>query len=324
MRGGALILVLWSVALLSMLALSFSRTTRVEASLARNATEAATARLVADASARRGILALLEARAAGTLGRRDGMSGRSAVVADGPAPRRLPDSADTTPLLLDGTTYLFPFAGQETLISFEAEAGKVDLNMAPAPLLRAAFVAAGAGQGEATAYAEAVIHYREQLRQAAAQRSALNEGVAPTNAATSLAPFGAVEELFAVPGIPHDLVDQADAVFTVYSRQSSVDRDIASPALLAALGEASQVRSSKPVSSASGSASGAGGLSAFPVAQSGLGRSIYTIRAQASEAGRARFIRTIVVELTDDRVLPYHVFRWDQGRPITDANPGTQ
>ena len=63
-RGVALVVVIWTLALLSVIALSFTHGTRNQAVLARNVIENAQARALADAGVYRAAAALLSRRAA--------------------------------------------------------------------------------------------------------------------------------------------------------------------------------------------------------------------------------------------------------------------
>ncbi len=110
-RGLALIAVLWVLALLSLVAASFTRTTRTEVNLARNLMASAEAEALADAGAYLAILALLD-----------------------PDPAKRPRA--------DGTAYRLAFAGAEITVSVQDEAGRIDLNAAPDALVQGLLLSA--------------------------------------------------------------------------------------------------------------------------------------------------------------------------------------
>ncbi len=110
-RGLALVVVLWVLVLLSLIAASFSRTTRTEINVARNLVDNAKAEALAEAGVYLAILALLD-----------------------PDPAQRPRA--------DGTPFEVAFGGAEITVSVQDEGGKIDLNQAPDELLRGLLLAA--------------------------------------------------------------------------------------------------------------------------------------------------------------------------------------
>ncbi|HLH87365.1 MAG TPA: type II secretion system protein GspK [Xanthobacteraceae bacterium] len=122
------------------------------------------------------------------------------------------------------------------LVGFSSEAGRIDLNAAPKPLLASLFVTLGARPQDAEGYADRVLAWRgtaagnaSQDTEADAYRSA------GLNYAPRHAPFQDVGELWLVLGLPPALVERALPYVTVFSGIPQVNVLAAPPLVLAAL-----------------------------------------------------------------------------------------
>ncbi|RMD62072.1 MAG: general secretion pathway protein GspK, partial [Alphaproteobacteria bacterium] len=129
-RGIALISVLWVLTLLSLVAASFTLTSRTEINLARNLESNARAEALADAGVYVALQGLLD------------------------------DDPERT-WRTDGTVYGWRFADGEIRIALSDEGGKIDLNFASSDLLRRLFLAAGEDEARAAALADAVVDFRD-------------------------------------------------------------------------------------------------------------------------------------------------------------------
>jgi general secretion pathway protein K len=122
------------------------------------------------------------------------------------------------------------------LVDFGSEAGRIDLNAAPKPLLTSLFVTLGARPADANTYADHVLAWRGA---AAANGGADTEAdayrVAGLNYAPRHAPFQDVGELWLVLGLPPALVERALPYVTVFSGVPQVNVLAAPPLVLAAL-----------------------------------------------------------------------------------------
>ena len=137
-RGIALVSVLWILALLAIIAGSFTTDSRTNVKLAYNLVENAKARALADAGVNRAILALLQPQTEGLLD--PGLLNLLTLRADPTAALRGIEEALQQELgagaeglfeqrwRRDGTMYRFPFGGGEVLVSIQDEGGKIDLN----------------------------------------------------------------------------------------------------------------------------------------------------------------------------------------------------
>jgi general secretion pathway protein K len=169
-QGIALIVVLWILALLSIVAVTLTLEARTDTRIARNTVEKAIAMAAADAGVQHAILRLKQ-----TI-RNPGFDG-------------------------GGSAYVWRFGGCTVHIFIRDEASKIDLNKAPEPLLTALFMSTGVDPGRAQSLADAIADFRDADNfrkpggaEAADYRSA---GLtAPKNA-----PFESVEELEQVLGM---------------------------------------------------------------------------------------------------------------------------
>ena len=122
----------------------------------------------------------------------------------------------------DGSVHDFAFAGGTVALSIADEGGKIDLNAAPAAVLKSLLAEFGVAEREATA----IVAEIERRRAAAAP--------AATNNATRKA-FHNIVELRAIDGISGPLYDALAPFVTVYSGKAAVHRGTLPIAVLAAL-----------------------------------------------------------------------------------------
>ena len=196
-EGIALIAVLWTLTLLSIIAAALSLETRSNTRIAHNMAEYAAARAAADAGIQRAILDL---------------------VASPGAPK------DTGKFRADGTVYAWPFAKSTVHISVQDERGKINLNEAPEALLAALFGSVGVDPGKAQSLADAVADFRDAddfLRARGAEEGdyrAAGLAWGPKNA-----PFEAVEELQQVLGMTAETYQRVAPYLTIYSLAGEIN-----------------------------------------------------------------------------------------------------
>ena len=194
--GIALIAVLWTLILLSIIAAALSLETRSSTRIARNMAENATARAAADSGIQRAILDLETPTGAAT---------------------------DAKKFRADGTVYAWRFANCTVHISVRDESSKIDLNKAPEPLFAALFTSIGVDPGPALSLAEAIADFRDAdnlPRLSGAEQAAYRDaGLAwgPKNA-----PFQAIEELQQVLGMKNEIYAKVAPDLTVYSVTATV------------------------------------------------------------------------------------------------------
>jgi len=213
-RGIALVLVLWVIALLTVMALGLTTTQRTENALVRNQIDAARFRAYAEAALALAALNLLATPL-------ETVPVEEVWVPDG-VPR---------PLLLDGA---------ELTVTLGNEASRLDLNLATrdqlAALIELAQGDAGYDQAARDALADAIMDWRDED-----DLTSLNGAEDGDYAAAGLpygaadGPFRSVEELREVLGMTRELYQRLAPDLTVYNDTGRVEQRFASAQLLAAL-----------------------------------------------------------------------------------------
>lgn len=300
-RGLALITVLWVLTLLSLIAASFSTSTRTEVRQAFNQAASARAEALADAGLNTAILGLLSAR--------PGYEWRA-----------------------DGTVYGWDFGEGEIRVSIRDEGGKIDLNAASETLLQSLFVAVGQSSSDAAALVARIVDFRDtnDLRglNGAEDRDYRDQGL-PYGAKD--APFETVEELRQVLGMTPDLYEAVAPALTVHARQR-LPHEPTAPALVKAAmagetpsglgipGEGGELQSETPdgfnaeaivprAPPVNGIEDGEG--EAEIVARSRV--NVFTVHAEARIEPGAVFAREAVVEIGTAAEPPYDIWAWRQG-----------
>lgn len=128
--------------------------------------------------------------------------------------------------------------GRATVVEeFRSEAGRVDLNAAPKPLLSSLFVTLGAKQQDADQFADRIIGWRTPAPENGAPNPEADAyQVAGLAYKPRGAPFQEVGELWLVLGLPPGWVERAMPYVTVYGASAQVNILDAPPLVLAALG----------------------------------------------------------------------------------------
>jgi general secretion pathway protein K len=186
-RGVALILVLWVIALMSVLLGSFALIARTENLQARHLLDATTARYAAQAGLERAVYELQS---------RDPL----------------------TRWVGDGRPYEFDFDNAKVHVELTDESGKIDINSADDTLLQSLFVSVGADMSQAAALADAIQDWRDgddatrpQGAEAPEYKSAGLTYV-PRNA-----PFQTVSEVQQVLGMNYELYARIEPAITIYA-----------------------------------------------------------------------------------------------------------
>ncbi len=277
-KGFILIVVLWAAVLLALLAAGFSASVRNHVRSMASAMERTRAEAFADAGINLALLDLVSARRDTTYESRFSGSQRSALC-----------RAGTDALLT---------------IRIEDEAGKVNINLANARLLMALFIGLGGSQEQAADYAGRVLDFRDGDSQARARGAELSEYIAagqtmgPKNA-----PFGTVDELDQVLGLPAEVTAQIKPFATVVSGMAGVDASKLQPALLALL-----IAGARETSAAGFDATG---LPAEFSERSSQGA--YTISATARMASGIQYVSKSIVAFPVRSELGYVLKQWRHG-----------
>jgi general secretion pathway protein K len=186
-RGVALILVLWVIALMSVLLGSFALIARTENLQARHLLDATTGRYAAEAG--------LE---------------RAAFELHNPDP--------LTRWVGDGRPYEFVFDNAKVVVELTDESGKIDVNSAGDELLQGLFVSVGASADQAAELSDAIQDWRDADDDArphgaeASQYKAQRLPYVPRNA-----PFQTVSEVQQVLGMNYELYAKIEPAITIYA-----------------------------------------------------------------------------------------------------------
>jgi len=201
----ALVPVIWGVALMSVLAVSFLWTGNTSQHLARNGFDAAEIEAVAEAAIHRAALGLLE------------------------------PTADKR-WRVDGFPYDFRFDGWPMQVRIQDELGRIDLNFTDAPMLISLFQSAGLDFQAASSLVDKVLDWRDtspfKRLNGAKDKDYRDAGYAyrPRNGA-----FQSLDELQLVMGMTADLFRRVEPALTIYSGRQFFDPQVAPREALLAL-----------------------------------------------------------------------------------------
>jgi len=196
-NGFALVTVIWGLALITLLIVSYSSAARLRLQMAFNLAQAAQADLIADAALGRAALSLLsESEPNGTL------------------PQLGDAAARQDRVVHDGAPKFCSLAEAAVAISIEDENGKVDLNAAPQKLLHTLLAGLGLQAREADAAAASVIAFRSAPGTPDPQQADASE----KPFGLKRAPFQTITELDQVPGVSPMLFKRLSSLVTVHSR----------------------------------------------------------------------------------------------------------
>ncbi|NCT66780.1 MAG: general secretion pathway protein GspK [Rhodanobacteraceae bacterium] len=204
-RGVAFVLVLWVIAMLSILLGSFSLIARTENLQARHLFDTTQARYAAEAGLN---LAVYELRKSDPAARWVG----------------------------DGRPYTFGYGDAEIEVRITDDSGKIDINAADETMLANLFTARGVPLDKAQALADAVLDWRDPDDLARPNGAEIAEYKAaglpygPKNA-----PFDTVSELQQVLGMDYALYEQLEPSLTIYSGRGAPNAAFASAETLAAM-----------------------------------------------------------------------------------------
>ena len=207
-RGFALVLVLWVIALLTVVAGSFAFAMRTETELTGNLVARSQAEALAEGGLRVGVARLLE-----------------------------PEFAKRW--RADGTRYDIEIAGQPVAVAVISERGKVDLNRATESLLRAVVMHAAEESGDELGeerLVDAILDWRDgnrNRRLTGAEDADYQAAGKPYGARDG--PFVSVEELTQVLGMTTAVYRKLAPLVTVHGGRSRIDPGTAPRSVLLAL-----------------------------------------------------------------------------------------
>ena len=292
-RGFALLVVIWVLALLTLLAMDVAGTTRTAALLARNQFETARARALAEAGLTQGIMGLL-------------------------APY------DGSPWHVDGRVRLLEYAGGQIAVSLRDEGGKIDVNAAPIEVIGGLMTELGVEPGQVAAITDEIA----ARRRARALRDNTTipslRGSALADGRIYRAPFSNVESLRLMPSMTRDVYERLRPFTTVFSGSDRVNPMTAAREVLLAIPgiRADEVEA---LLEARAAPEQEGIIKQFPpltdVARyvGPVNAQVATITARGMTERGASFIREAVVALGGEPQQPFRILAWRQLVVTDDA-----
>ena len=276
MRGAALLLVLWLVALLTALVGAYALTARIEALQGRVGSRGAIAQEIA----------------------RAGMEYALVRVAD-----RNPE----THWQPNGRAYAWRFDGHDVQVRIIDETGKVDLNQADVPLLSRLMQVLGEPPDASDALAAAIVDWRDadDLGQPVGGAEDGDYAAAGRPYGAKDAPFETIAELEQVLGMTPDLYARLEPFLTLYSGRGQPDATYAQGPVLVAMGmDATAWLAQREAAGAAGA-----------LQLVGTGSGTYSIESRARLAdGRETSLRTVVrAGASPVPGSAYTLLRWEEG-----------
>ena len=291
-RGVALILVIWVIALMTILLGSFALIARTENLESRHLFDGTTARYSAEAGLERAVYEL-----------------------------RNPDV--TTRWVCDGRPYEFDFENAHIHIEILDESGKIDLNTADDTLLQALFVSIGIDPDTAIVLSDSIQDWRDgddipRARGAeidAYKSAGLSYG--PRNA-----PLQTDSEVQQVLGMNYDIYRRIEPAITIYSGSSQPNAAYAPIEVLRAMPGMTEdlaqqlIALRQQVAPGQGATAGLTMPDGTPIVANGGGNT-YTIKSRATLANGASTLIDSSVRLGGVGVAgrPYTVLRWRDDEP---------
>lgn len=289
-RGVAMILVVWVIALMTVLLGSFALIARTENLQARHLFDSTSARYAAEAGLERAVFEL-----------------------------RRPDTA--TRWIGDGRPYEFQFDNALVHVELTDETGKIDINSAGDDVLQSLFVSVGANLQQATALSDAIQDWRDpddttrpQGAEAPEYKSA-GLSYVPRNA-----PFQTVSEVQQVLGMNYALYERIEPAITIYAggnvpnaAYAPLEALLALPGMTPDLAQ-QLIQQRQQMQPGQAGAAGAPALTlpdGTPVVANGGGNT-YTVKSRATLANGASAVldASIRVGGVGAAGRPYTVLRW--------------
>jgi general secretion pathway protein K len=306
-RGIALVMVIWALALLSLMAASFLSEARVELRRAVNLRERAEAEALAEA-------------------------GINLALA-----RLVAESGGTAP-----QSWTERVGGGTVTITLTDERGKIDLNGAEPALIASLFEAVGAGEPAAKALSAAIADFRDADR-ATATDGAEDAAYPAGSGGAKDAPFETADELMQVRGMTPDLFDRVAPLVTIHSALPTIDPLLAPEGVLRAIPHIDQAelarflavrKKTAPILQARGREREQPGAAerrakAYADLQSALPRRnavdgyftiegstppAFTISAEGATATGARYRREVVARPLEGGESPIELLEWRRPR----------
>lgn len=274
-RGVALVLVLWVITLLSVIAGNFAYSMRSEAQIASNLLHVAQAQAQADAGFHRALFELLK------------------------------PPTDLQRWQANGVEHTFVLDGVELRVSVLDESGKIDLNVAPAALLKGLFKSAGLSE-------EASTELLGKIRPTNAANATNPANINPQK------PFESVGDLQKIEGMNAALFQKLAPALTVYSGIGIINAQVAAREVLLAIPGVNPALVEQYVQDRQKALLDGQNVPPFPggvgfVGMVPPGISAFSVRSEAHVGGRVGFVRLAVARLSRNMHQAPQVLAWGEG-----------
>ena len=292
-QGVALVIVLWTVMLLTVIAGNFVFAMRTETSVVQNAVSAAQAEAMANGAVNRALYETFK------------------------------PALDANTWKADGRERQWEADGATIKVVIMDESGKIDINTSPDALLKGLLLSVGVDAAKAAQLLDAILDWRDVdslPRPNGAEGDAYRAAglkYEPANA-----PFEAVEQLQQVLGMTPDIYLRIAPLVTVQSRQPGINTLVAPREVLMAIPDVDPAQVDAYIAQRNESL--AGGQPPPPFAagaafMSGAVDSVIDIHAEARMPDGAVFVRDAVARRSGDAKHPYAYLSWKEGRPSPAA-----
>ena len=228
---------------------------------------------------------------------------KAEALAEGGVYRAIATLHDTRPEArwrTDGSEYEFAQGEGIVRVRIEDEAGKIDLNAAPAELLQALFRVVGVDELIAAALVQKMLAFDASDEDSSSAQD-------DADSARQRYLFDNVEQLRELPGMTQAIFERVAPFVTVYTRQAGVDPSVAPREVLIALGSDPSAVDNLLAARDNDEPLELPGVSSGSISQTQ--RRVFSIVAVATVGG-AVFGRRAVIRLTYNPELPFVIHSW--------------
>lgn len=292
-QGVALVVVLWTVMLLTVIAGNFVFAMRTETSVVRNAVSGAQAEAMANGAVHR---ALYE---------------------------NFKPAADVNTWKADGRERQWEKDGVKIKVVMMDESGKIDINTSSDILLRGLLLSVGVDVTKAAQLLDAILDWRDGdllPRPNGAEREAYQAAGLKYEPANT--PFEAVEQLQQVLGMTPDIYFRIAPLITVHSRQSGINALVASRGVLMSIPDVDPAQVDVYIAQRNQSLANGQTPLPFPAGDafmSAAADSVIDVHAEARMPDGAVFVREAVARRSGEAKRPVAFLSWKEGRPAPAA-----
>lgn len=286
-RGVALVIVLWTVMLLTVIAGNFVFAMRTETLVVRNAVSAAQAEAMANGAVHRALYETFK------------------------------PTVDANTWKADGREWQWEKDGTKIKIVMMDESGLIDINTSSDALLRGLLISVGVDAAKAAQLLDAILDWRDEdslshpngAESDAYQAAGLKYG--PANA-----PFEVLEQLQQVLGMTPDIYLRIAPLITVHSRQPGINTLVAPRGVLMAIPDVSPSQVDDYIAQRNDSLANGQMPPPFPAGAAFMSAgSVINVHAEARMADGAVFVREAVVRRSGEAKRPLEFLSWKEGRP---------